>query len=181
MEEWEDFFRKHRESFDDSEPSEEHFDRFLAKLDHQNKKKAFRGIPNFLKVAVIITFVFFSGLIGYQIGNQQDKRLGLGAVSPEYKEVELFYTNNINHQLGLLKQIGSFDKEQHQTILREELKDMDDRYEQLKKELELHPDDDRIIQAMIEYYQVKTDVLNRIIEQLYQIKKQNRKNLNTII
>ncbi|WP_372751839.1 hypothetical protein [Labilibaculum sp.] len=181
MKEWEDFFRKHRETFDDSEPSEDHFNRFLTKLDHQKKKKVFEGLPNFLKVAVIIIFVFFSGIIGYQIRNQQNNRFGLGAVSSEYKEVELFYTSNINNQLGVLEQMGSFDKKQHQSILKEELKDMDNRYAQLKKELKLHPDDDRVIHAMIEYYQVKTDVLSRIIEQLYQIKKENRNKLNTII
>jgi hypothetical protein len=81
----------------------------------------------------------------------------------------------------MLKQLGSFDKEQHQSILSEELKEMDERYTQLKKELELYPDDERVIQAMIEYYQVKTNVLNRIIEQLYQIKKDNRAALNTSV
>jgi hypothetical protein len=181
MKDLEKILRDHKDQFNDNEPQDGHFENFLEKLNHQKKRNLFESIPNFLKVAVIITFVIFSGLIGYQIKNLENNLLGLGGISPEYKEVELFYTANINSQLGMLKQLGSFDKEQHQSILKEELKDMDERYSQLKKELELHPDDDRIIQAMIEYYQVKTSILNRIIDQLYQIKKQNRNNLNAAV
>ena len=181
MKDLEKILRDHKDQFDDYEPQDGHFENFLEKLNHQKKRNIFESIPNFLKVAVIITFVIFSGLVGYQIRNMQGNHLGLGAISPEYKEVEAFYTANINNQLGMLKQLGNFDKKQHQSILSEELKDMDERYSQLKKELKLHPDDDRIIQAMIEYYQVKTSILNRIIEQLYLIKKQNRNNLNTAV
>jgi hypothetical protein len=104
--------------------------------------------------------------------------LGLGAISPEYQEVELFYTSNIDSQLRMIERMGSFDNKEHQNILSEELKEMDIRYNQLKQELKLHPDDDRVIQAMIEYYQVKTNILNRIIEQLYQVRKQTKTNLN---
>jgi len=181
MRELEKILRDHKGQFDDEEPRDGHFENFLEKLNHQKKINLFESVPNFLKVAVIITFVIFSGLIGYQIRNLEDNHLGLGGISPEFREVESFYTANINSQLVLLKQLGSFDKKQHQSILNEELEDMDERYSQLKKELELHPDDDRVIQAMIEYYQVKTSILNRIIEQLYQIKKQNRNNLNTAV
>lgn len=181
MKELEEILRDHKDQFDDQEPQDGHFENFLEKLNHQKKRNVFENIPNFFKVAVIVTFVIFSGLIGYQIRNLEDTHLGLGGISPEYREVESFYTANINSQLGMLKQLGSFNKEQHQSILKEELKEMDERYSQLKRELELHPDDDRIIQAMIEYYQVKTSILNRIIEQLYQIKKQNRNNLNTAV
>ncbi|PKQ62045.1 hypothetical protein BZG02_13990 [Labilibaculum filiforme] len=181
MKNLEKIIREHKNEFDENEPQEAHFKNFLEKLNTPKKRNLFESIPNFLKVAVIITFVIFSGFIGYQIRNMQENTYGLGTISPEYREVEAFYTANINSQLGMLKQLGSFDKEQHQSILSEELKDMDERYSQLKKELKLHPDDDRIIQAMIEYYQVKTNVLNRIIEQLYQIKKQNRNKLNTAV
>lgn len=93
-------------------------------------------------------------------------------------EVELFYTSNIDSQLKMIYKMGTFDKSIHQNILAEELKDMDEKYNQLKTELKLHPDDDRIIEAMIEYYQVKTNILNRIIEQLYQVRKQTKTNLN---
>lgn len=176
MKNLEKFLREHKDQLDDQEPHNGHLEIFMKKINHQKKKTLFESIPNFLKVAVIITFVIFSGFIGYQIQNMQTNNLGLGAISPEYQEVESFYTININNQL---KQLSCFNNEEHQNILNEELQDMDERYSQLKKELKMHPDDDRIIQAMIEYYQVKTNILNRVIEQLYLIK--NRNNLNIAI
>ncbi|NOU62204.1 hypothetical protein [Marinifilum caeruleilacunae] len=179
MKELEKVFREHREVFDDQDPGNDHFENFLGKLNDQQKTKPLFGMSNFLKVAAIIIFVVISVVTGYQIRKMQTpEHLGLGAVSPEYQEVELFYTSNIDSQLRMIERMGSFDNTDHQNILAEELKEMDKRYNQLKEELKLHPDDDRVIQAMIEYYQVKTNILNRIIEQLYQVRKQTKNNLN---
>lgn len=179
MKELEKVFREHQEEFDDQHPGNDHFENFLGKLNNEQKKKSLFGMSNFLKVASIIIFVVISGVTGYQIRKMQSpEQLGLGAISPEYQEVELFYTSNIDSQLRMIERMGSFDNTDHQNILAEELKEMDKRYNQLKEELKLHPDDDRVIQAMIEYYQVKTNILNRIIEQLYQVRKQTKTNLN---
>lgn len=181
MKDLEKLFKDHRDQFDDSEPLDDHFENFLGKMNSQKRKSTFTQIPNLLKVAAVVVFVIFSGIVGYQIKSLQGNQLGLGAISPEYREVEHFYTSNINSQLCMLQELGKFDSNQHQNILSEELEEMDERYLQLKKELEMYPDDERIIQAMIEYYQVKTNVLNRIIEQLYEIKKQKSTNLNTSV
>lgn len=179
MKELEKVFRENRNAFDDYEPLDEHFERFIEKLNNVQKKNSFFSMSNILKVATIAVFVVLSGITGYQIRKiQSSELLSLGNISPEYHEVELYYTSNIDSQLKMIERIGSFDNTNHQNILSEELKEMDKRYNQLKKELKLHPDDDRIIQAMIEYYQVKTNILNRIIEQLYQVRKQTKSNLN---
>ncbi|RUT72952.1 hypothetical protein [Ancylomarina longa] len=177
MNDLEKIIREHQGTFDDFEPSESHFENFKQKLICKKNRR----LPNFLKVAVIITFVLLSGLTGYQIRKIQTHEIGLGNVSPEYREVELFYTSNINSQINMIRKLGDFSNIAQQQILSEELNDMDMRYSQLKKELQLHPDDDRIIEAMIEYYQVKTSVLNKIIEQLYQIRKQTKSNLNVSV
>ncbi|MPQ48852.1 hypothetical protein GCQ56_17765 [Marinifilum sp. N1E240] len=178
MKELEKVFREHQEEFNDHEPCEGHFDMFLSKLDKNKQKKPTFKISNLLKVAAIVIFVIISGITGYQIRNLQGDQIGLGGISPEYREVEMFYTSNIDSQLQMIERMGTFDNTQHQNILAQELKDMDERYNQLKTELKLHPDDDRVIEAMIEYYQVKTSILNRIIEQLYQVRKQTKSNLN---
>ncbi|WP_321515909.1 hypothetical protein [Marinifilum fragile] len=179
MKELEKVLREHKEAFDDHDPGSDHFENFLEKLNNEQKKNSLFGMSRLLKVATIAIFVVISGITGYQIRKMQSPEdLGLGAISPEYHEVELFYTSNIDSQLRMIERMGSFDNKEHQNILSEELKEMDKRYCQLKQELKLHPDDDRVIQAMIEYYQVKTSILNRIIEQLYQVRKQTKTYLN---
>jgi uncharacterized protein (DUF305 family) len=60
--------------------------------------------------------------------------------------------------------------------LRKELKDMDITYTQLQKELRANPNDERIINAMIEHYQTKVDVMNYILSQLKAVKNENNKN-----
>nr|WP_320119925.1 hypothetical protein [uncultured Marinifilum sp.] len=178
MKNLEQIFKDHKEEFNDYEPSKAHFENFLSKINQNKKKKTAFMATNFFKVAVILSFVILSGVTGYHISNIQNNQISLGTISPEYQEVELFYTSNIDSQLKMIDRMGTFDNSIHQNILAEELKDMDEKYNQLKTELKLHPDDDRIIEAMIEYYQVKTNILNRIIEQLYQVRKQTKTNLN---
>ena len=51
---------------------------------------------------------------------------------------------------------------------------MDSVYSQLQKDLKMNPGDERILQAMIEYYQTKLNALNTIINQLSQIQNHNK-------
>jgi uncharacterized protein (DUF305 family) len=51
---------------------------------------------------------------------------------------------------------------------------MDSVYVQLQKELKANPDDERIINAMIEHYQTKVDVMNYILDQLRTIRNENQ-------
>ncbi|MFA8435512.1 MAG: hypothetical protein ACEPOZ_13410 [Marinifilaceae bacterium] len=173
MDQLEKFFKENEALFNQENPSEEHFERFLHKLEKDRKKRIKFGTTFFLKVAAIIIFVVLSGIGGYQLHHFQVKQYNLGDISPEYQEVELYYTSNISSQLDLIQKLGAKKNEEDQTIFTEELEQMDQLYQQLKKELKANPGDERVIQAMIEYYQVKSNILNKIIDQLYQVKQQN--------
>ena len=56
------------------------------------------------------------------------------------------------------------------------MKSMDSVYVQLQKELKANPDDERIINAMIEHYQTKVDVMNYILNQFKAIRNENLNN-----
>jgi uncharacterized protein (DUF305 family) len=58
-------------------------------------------------------------------------------------------------------------------MLSKELKSMDSTYVQLQKELKANPNDERVINAMIEHYQTKVDVMNYILSQLKAIRNEN--------
>ena len=53
---------------------------------------------------------------------------------------------------------------------------MDSVYVQLQKELKANPNDERIINAMIEHYQTKVDVMNYILNQFKAIRNENQNN-----
>lgn len=53
-----------------------------------------------------------------------------------------------------------------------ELEDFDRIQAQLQKELEANPEDERVINAMLEYYQAKLSIITLIIEKLKEAKQQ---------
>jgi hypothetical protein len=61
------------------------------------------------------------------------------------------------------------DKSQKEMIMKE-LKEMDQIYKSLSKELENDPNNERLINAMIKHYQLKLDILNELTDQLLIIK-----------
>jgi len=59
-------------------------------------------------------------------------------------------------------------------MLVKEMKSMDSVYVQLQKELKANPNDERIINAMIEHYQTKVEVMSYIVNQLKAIRNENQ-------
>jgi hypothetical protein len=57
--------------------------------------------------------------------------------------------------------------------LLKEMKSMDSVYVSLQKELKANPNDERIINAMIEHYQTKLEVMTYIVNQLQTIRNNN--------
>jgi hypothetical protein len=54
------------------------------------------------------------------------------------------------------------------------MKSMDSTYVSLQKELKANPNDERIINAMIEHYQTKLEVMSYIVNQLKTIRNDNQ-------
>jgi hypothetical protein len=50
---------------------------------------------------------------------------------------------------------------------------MDSVYVQLQKDLKANPEDERIINAMIEHYQTKVEVMSYILNQLKDLRNEN--------
>ena len=56
-------------------------------------------------------------------------------------------------------------------MLDEELKEFDSTFKNLQEELKANPDDERVINAMIEFYQSKLNVITIIIENIKEVKR----------
>ena len=59
-------------------------------------------------------------------------------------------------------------------MIMEELSEMDSIYNSMKKDLKTSPNDERIINAMIEHYQLKLEVMTNLLEQLQEINTNNK-------
>ena len=98
----------------------------------------------------------------------------LGQVSPQYKEVESYYVHQVNMMEGEIVNIDLKNNPQQKQMLMSEMNSMDSVYVSLQKELKANPNDERIINAMIEHYQTKLEVMSYIISQLKTIRNDNQ-------
>jgi hypothetical protein len=175
----------------DSEPLDGHFERFQAKLNRQNKRKLI-SFSLVWKVAAAVVFVLLAvnqANIYFSPDKQNDELavnnsgFSLASVSPEYKEVEFYYTNAINvglNQWNGLKTDG-FISESEQEAMNAELAEFEERFKTLQTDLAANPNDERVINAMLEYYQAKLEIINMIVNKLQEVKQvKNNKHENNI-
>jgi hypothetical protein len=174
-----DIIRDNRDCFEDQEPSEGHMERFNGKL----LKRLGAGIdkrsivPYLLKAAVVTLLVTLSSLWTWEHFIRSDRnRMVLGDVSPQYKEVENYYIHQVKLIEGEIVTNEFKNSPEQKEMLIKEMKNMDSVYVQLQKELKANPNDERIINAMIEHYQTKVEVLTLIVNQLKSIRNENQIN-----
>lgn len=174
------------DELNDYEPAEGHFERFQAKLNAEGKRKRF-NFTLVWKVAAAVVFVllatnqayiyFSSDKNGVFVENKNEA-LTLASVSAEYGEVEFYYTSAINqglNQWNLLAANGYISATE-QEAMNTELADFEERFKSLQADLAANPNDERVINAMIEYYKAKLEIINMIVNKLQEVKQQKNNN-----
>ena len=166
------------EKLNSDEPFEGHFERFEAKLKIKQKKKGIK-INTVLKIAASVIFILLLGNQAYLFfspnKNDSEKGMSLASVSAEYEEVEFYYNNAIHvglNQWESFKSSGLISDEE-QKMLDDELLEFEELYKNLQEDLEANPNDERVVNAMLEYYQAKLNVINMIVTKLQEVKQLN--------
>jgi len=173
----EDIIRENKGHFDGIEPIDGHLERFNWKLERRLHSQATRRsiVPYLLKAAVVTLLITLSSLWTWDQFIRKDRGgMALGDVSPQYKEVENYYVHQVNLMEGELQNVDFGTNPEQKEMLQKEMKSMDSTYVQLQKELKANPNDERIINAMIEHYQTKIEVLSYIVDQLKAIRNENQ-------
>lgn len=182
----EEIILKNLKELNDFEPKDGHFERFQAKLNAQKKKKTIT-LNIVWKVAAAVVFVllavnqaniYFSPEKQNEVISENNSDFTLASVSPEYKEVEFYYTNAINVELNQWNSMvaDGFISKEEQDLLDTEMAEFEIRFKNLQSDLKANPNDERVINAMLEYYQAKLDIINMIVSKLEEVKQQ--KNLS---
>lgn len=171
----EEIISKNRDFFEDNKPSEGHLDRFSVKLEIRHQRANRRSIvPYLLRAAVVTLLVTLSSLWTWDhFIRPANSRMTLGQVSPQYKEVENYYMHQVNMMEGEISNLDLSQNPEQKQILKQEIRSMDSTYVSLQKELKANPNDERIINAMIEHYQTKLEVMTYIVSQLKSIRNEN--------
>ncbi|MCF6356224.1 MAG: hypothetical protein L3J54_00335 [Draconibacterium sp.] len=180
----EELILNNREGLNENEPMDGHFARFEEKLKSQHKKR--RITFNVIwKVAVAVIFVLLATnqAFIYFSPNQQNlffnsrssNQVTLASVSAEYEEVEFYFSNAINvglNQWNALNDDGYISAEE-QEMMDNELAEFEERFKALQKDLAANPKDERVVNAMLEYYRTKLSVINMIVNKLEEVKQNN--------
>ncbi len=173
MDELEKYIRENRDAFDLAEPREGHFERFAGKMEKTAGTTSPFRWRYFLQAAVIAVLVILSSLWIYdRVSGPPDghRMITLSDISAEYREAEIFYTSMINRKYEEIKSFDFHDNSLEQEMLLNELSEMDAVYRSLQEELSSEKGNQMIINAMIRHYQLKLEIMSRIIDHLYEIK-----------
>jgi hypothetical protein len=180
MEELRNHIQENRALFDTEEPSAGHMERFAQKLAQKHKASSRFSFGYILKAAAITLLIVLSGLWVYEHTPYSEPRVeinSLSDISPEYQEVEQYYVTTVNNKYDEIRQFNFEDKKQQKMLL-QELEAMDSIYDELRRDLQANPGDERVINAMIQHYQTKVEVMNQIIDQLQNVKHVKTENNN---
>lgn len=175
---FEDFIRQHRAGFEEQGPHARVWkgleQQLKAQQTHQPKVVQLLK-RHWLKVAAVLVLVVNSVMI-YQFLQFKKQQQDLGTISPELQEAKLYYTSQIEQKLEDIRQYSPEALGLDSTA-RKELELRNDTYQLLEKELEANPGNERIRSAMVRYYQMKLDLLDKILEEL-QAKQPGTKTFN---
>ncbi len=187
----EELIAKNLEGLSDNEPPAGHFERFESRLEDFRKRKKVISLNFIWKAAAAAVFAFlivnqaiiwFSTDNNTQI-NEPGNQMTLASVSPEYEEVEFYYTNAINVGLNEWERLMSegLISEEEQQMMDAELSEFEQIFEKLQSDLATSPNDERVINAMLEYYQTKLSIIHMIIEKLEEVKQKTNTSHETEI
>lgn len=176
METLKKYIRHNRDSFDEKEPLEGHFDRFKQKMEF---RKPVRKVNLFMVgAAAAIAGLILTGSLSLVYNNSSLSKysrneISLSSISPELKEVESYYQGQINDRYDQINTLKENSSPEVKAEIVKTIVDMDKGYYTLQKDLSRSPKQERIVSAMIEQYQTRIEMLDQILRTLQNISKIN--------
>ncbi|WP_248723124.1 hypothetical protein [Seonamhaeicola sp. ML3] len=179
-------FKRLENEFDIEQPSTNHTERFLDKLNNKQSsitlkreiKKQRSFWKPFLSIAASILL-----LVTFTVNLKAENERDLASVSPKMAETQDFFLVSINEELDKLKDEQSPETKKLIQDAMKRIEVLENEYESLKTDLIESGDDNRVIYAMISNFQNRIDVLKNTLEQvniIKEFKNQSHETKNTI-
>ncbi|MFT4760216.1 MAG: replicative DNA helicase [Paraglaciecola sp.] len=173
MEKLEKYIADHREDFDSALPSLKVWAAIDKTLEEKKSGKRVQ-MWKYLRVAAAAGILLMVGGIGgaYMNGNFDQNQGAIAQLAPEHADLEKYYTEQVEQKT---KQLVSLKHEGYVRV-EEDLKKLDDTFAELMQEYQKLPtgSGSMVIQAMLENYQAKLDILERVLEKV----NHNNPNIN---
>lgn len=162
----------------EEEPQNGHLERFAERLRLAESKQKSIHLTPFLKVAAVLVIILLSANLYVHLRNTKSEVKETVATRSDLSEASFYYTKSINNGIRDLEKMASegIGSPKELVQIKHELSEMDSLFVNLQAEYKANPNDERIINAMIEYYQTKLDIVNTIKTDLENVKNLKRKN-----
>jgi hypothetical protein len=166
-----DFIEQHAGMFDSEEPDQGHLERLRIRMDLMQAAEKRKNRNLWLRIAAILVvcvIISYTAFREFSLIDQQLQRNTSGAINHELNEAELFYTSQLSIYYNKIQKLGfNNDKAEKKKVL-QELTAMDYQVQLMKYDLKQNPDDERIVHAIIHFYQVKIELMDVIIARAQQ-------------
>ncbi|MEQ8422041.1 MAG: hypothetical protein RIB64_18695 [Arenibacter algicola] len=157
-------------SFDTSEPTDGHRQRFLAKLEASStavaktKKKHFK--PLSIAAAVLLLCTTGFNLLNTSPSVQQQ----VSKISPEITNTEYYFASVIEDQVKKMQNESTPETQKLIADTMIQLRNLDSDYKKMEQDLLDGGNSKLILSAMITNFQTRIDLLNEVLEQIEEIK-----------
>jgi hypothetical protein len=173
MDELEKYIKMHRPEFDNERISIDLFTNVHREYRIKQIRKVYLHRVRSIAAVLLVICAFSFSLGWYQ--NRQIELLRaqiITANNPEFYEAEAYFQREINGQLVLL------DSEDNLKLVLAEFEVIDLEIESLKQELLAASDDydDKVVGALINAYQTKLSILEKVLMKKVNSKEKNEKN-----
>ena len=165
MDQLEKFIIKNRATFDREVPPPQVWAGIEGALEALKPQARIRPLWRALSAAAAaILLLGLGSLIGVYVYKSTYVREAptLASLAPEFAETERYYSSQVDNRM---RQLSLLNEE---TNVESDIQQLDDIYAELQRELDTAPREsrDKIIQAMIRNYQIKLDILERVLEKV---------------
>lgn len=173
MDNLENILKNNREDFDTFEPKAGHAERFKNMLEDNKQSKNKRSFTlSLLKYAAVFALLFIGSFVTYKyfsnttMYEKSYQAVVFSNLLPEYQEAELYFISQINSKYETINELNFQCNNKGKELLLSDLSQADILFTELQTDLNENPYDERIINAIINHYQIKLEILNQIINQL---------------
>ena len=176
----EQFIAENRDQFDLYDPNDKVWKEVSKTIRNKQRFTNWRTVVWRAAAVIVIfaaSFMFweFMSNSNILIGRQERKVQKMDI--PELREAEIYYTNMVDNRLEELTPLIQQDPELRNE-LNSDLDELDSIYSELQKDLIDNIANDEVVEAMIQNYRLKLEILEDLLEQLQETSKndENEKN-----
>jgi len=157
------YIRQNAPLFDGEEPEHGHMERFSKRL-NPSSGTGYRLV--LLRVAAVLVLGLVTSYVAFRELGMIERKIGDIAVrvsNPELNEAERYYNSQLTQYYDKIRKLRFNNDQAEKKAVLDELSTMDAQVQDMKHDLRQNPEDERIVNAIINFYQVKIEAMDMII------------------